>query len=937
MIEAATDEDKDIQIICFTETWITTVKRDLLRIEGYDLASCFCRSNREGGGVCIFLRNDIGFKERKDILKMNIEYIFETCAIELPKHNLLLITIYWPDKNREPETFNNALTKLLKHLSIKDKTKNIILGGDLNINILEQNDLALNLLNLMRSYNFKTLVTEPTRITQSSSTCIDLVFSNIYDADNKAIATVKDYGLSDHMGVYVSVPHSENSQSSPNWYANERVFSEKNIKIFKQKICKIKWTSILKSEESINNNYNLFHSKITSILEQALPITKIKIKRKKYNTWLTKGLRISCKNKRLLKIFIAQTDSTILHNHYKNYEKKLKKSIAIAKKIQYKKFVMTSNNVIKAMWQVVKERTNKNAQKTKKNMHIFVENKHIEDPCLIANYFNNYFSTLGAPNQGSKSGRQLTAQRNNSIFINPTDRAEVLYLIKKIKNKKSYGFDELPPTLIKECAAELAEPLSFLINQSFAEGIVPDLLKIALVKPLHKKDSRADPNNYRPIALLPTFSKIFESAMNNRIYSFCEKYNILSDSQNGFRKQRSTTSAVVKYVTEILRILSNKKHAIGVFLDMSKAYDRVLHNILLSKLSSIGIRGVAHKWLTSYLNNRTQYVEIEHIDTATGQVSKKRSDRVITNQSIPQGSVIGSLLFLIYINELPKIIDIPCNLFADDISLIFSCENEAQLEHTLDSNLSEIESWLEDHNLKINCSKTNLMQFRPYQKNPLNIDYNYKNTKLSVVDSHCFLGITLDSNINWKSHIQKIINKLSSFIYALYELKKTTDTNTAICAYHAYAQSWLQYGVMLWGNSTETDRLFILQKKCIRILANIDARTSCRKYFVKFNILTLASLYVTELCTYVKNNSEMFPPHTRPENLRPKNRLAIQTSHLKMFNTGPHPMAAKIYNELPNHLKNMKKINLFKSALKEYLVTKCYYSIEEYLNDANKE
>lgn len=297
MIEAATDEDKDIQIICFTETWITTVKRDLLRIEGYDLASCFCRSNREGGGVCIFLKNDIGFKERKDILKMNIEYIFETCAIELPIHNLLLITIYWPDKNREPETFNNALTKLLKHLAIKDKTKNIILGGDLNINILEQNDLALNLLNLMRSYNFKTLVTEPTRITQSSSTCIDLVFSNIYDADNKAIATVKDYGLSDHMGVYVSVPHSENSQSSPNWYANERVFSEKNIKIFKQNIRKIKWTSILKSEESVNNNYNLFHSKITSILEQVLPITKIKIKRKKYNTWLTKGLRISCKNK----------------------------------------------------------------------------------------------------------------------------------------------------------------------------------------------------------------------------------------------------------------------------------------------------------------------------------------------------------------------------------------------------------------------------------------------------------------------------------------------------------------------------------------------------------------------------------------------------------------------------------------------------------------
>lgn len=161
-----------------------------------------------------------------------------------------------------------------------------------------------------------------------------------------------------------------------------------------------------------------------------------------------------------------------------------------------------------------------------------------------------------------------------------------------------------------------------MINQSFEEGIVPDVLKVSVIKPLYKKDDKSDRTNYRPIALLPTFSKVFESAMSCRLYSYCEKFNIFNDCQNGFRKKRSTSLAVYKCIHDILNIINNKEYAIGILLDMSKAYDRVTYNILLKKLYGIGVRGLVYDWFVSYLKNRTQYVEVEHYDNSTGYLNK---------------------------------------------------------------------------------------------------------------------------------------------------------------------------------------------------------------------------------------------------------------------------------------------------------------------------
>jgi hypothetical protein len=717
----------------------------------------------------------------------------------------------------------------------------------------------------------------------------------------------------------------------------KRSFTEGKIRQFKNQLQKINWCSILTSQNTTNTNFENFNNMMRQLLNRVIPKKKIKCKSKPNRQWLTKGIKISCKHKRLLKIFSSKCDHPILNNHCKIYGKLLKRTVSNSKKLQNIKQMEKSSNKTKEMWHIIKKQTNKVHIKSRKNIKLIIQNKLTENPTEIANEFNTFFTSVGACSNQSGNphpiGRPAVAPRENSLYLSPVTPQEIFKIIKKLKNKRSYGIDEMPPILVKQCAQELADPLSLLINQSFEEGTFPDLLKTSIIKPILKKGSQTDCNNYRPVALLTTFSKIFETAMTTRLHSFCEKYNIFSDSQNGFRKNRSTALAAFKYIHNVLNIINSKNHAIGVLLDLSKAYDRVMHNILLKKLYDIGVRGTAHGWFTSYLTNRVQCVEVEHYDYKAGNVQIIRSEETKVSHSIPQGSVLGCVLFLIYINDLPKTISHPSTLFADDISLVIPCKDDLDLKLQLDSVLKDIITWLADHNLQVNFAKTKLLQFKPHQRQPIKIDYCFEGIPLEHVETFPLLGITIDTAINWKEHVNNITAKLNRFTYALHKLKICTNAKTATSAYYAYAHSWLTYGIVLWGNSADFIHLFRMQKRCLRIINNIGNRESCKAHFAEQKILTLPSVYILEACIFVKKNMHLFPQHSRPTNLRPRTELERPTSKLQMVHSGPFAMCVKLYNNLPNAFKNENNINNFKTQLKTYLIKKCYYSTEEYLID----
>lgn len=932
LLEEIIEEKPDLHIICISESWLNNQKRDLLKIINFTICSSFCREQHEGGGVCILIRNTLDYCERLDISSMSIEMIFEICAIEIPKINLLIINLYWPNSKREIEVFYSRLERLLNHVSKKYKSKNVVIGGDFNVNVLANNIDKNRLFNLMISYNFHQKIKEPTRITQNSSTCIDLIFINFKIKDREII--VHNFGLSDHCGLLLSIP--SNTQNLKNIVLYKRVYNDLNINKFTNELSNINWKDVLKYNNNVNENYNQFSEVLQKTLDKCIPRTLIKIKTRRKKHYLTLGIRTSCRHKRFLKLLVSRTKSKNVKSYYKQYCKVLKKTVDISRRNCNKHKFETSQNKNKSMWQIINNETNKNT-KLYKNLKLITTDKcTLNNPKLIANTLNTFFASIGnsRPNCDNLTNTFSTKTIQNTFFLNPVDSEEINKIIRNLKNKTSFGIDEIPPILIKKNADFLTEPYTTLVNQSFSEGIFPDALKISVIKPVHKKGETTDMNNYRPIALLPTSAKIFESAMIKRLYSFYEKFKILHENQNGFRKNHSTTLAIYKYLKNILNEINDKKIAVGLLLDMSKAYDRVSYTTLLHKLYDSGIRGIAHSWLKSYLNNRFQYVEIENIDFETGKITRTRSDRVLATGSIPQGSVLASILFLIYINDLPNILDDMCVLFADDISILIPCSNTRELEMKLNLTLNKIIDWLEVHNLQLNLNKTKIIQFKPYQKTALDISYIYNNTKIEMVTSARLLGIELDTHLSWKQQIQKIIRKLSSFIYALQHLKRVTDFKTALAAYYAYAHSILSYGVILWGNSSEINKVFILQKKCIRIITNIDQMDSCRPHFVKHKILTLTSIYILESCKFVREHPDFYSPLTNNKrNNRNLNKLSLPFSKMKLITSNSHIMTIKIYNHIPNHIKNLERHIQFTKQLKTFLINKCYYDLNEFFDD----
>ena len=290
----------------------------------------------------------------------------------------------------------------------------------------------------------------------------------------------------------------------------------------------------------------------------------------------------------------------------------------------------------------------------------------------------------------------------DSLFLMPTNEAELLKLVSSLKSNKSPGFDGIKNELIKDIIHGIVIPLVHIFNLSVSSGIVPKQLKIAKVVPIFKKGDPQTLSNYRPISLLTSFSKILEKLVYDRTVTFLNKTKIFSKFQFGFREKHTTTHAILHFVDKVAQALDNHLHTVGVFLDFSKAFDTVDHEILISKLSYYGVRGIALSWFRSYLSDRKQYVSLNGID----------SSRQTICCGVPQGSLLGPLLFILYINDFHLSSDVLSFIFfADDSSVFFSHENPEILLDTVNSELKKVILWIHANKLSLNLQKTNYMFF----------------------------------------------------------------------------------------------------------------------------------------------------------------------------------------------------------------------------------
>lgn len=595
---------------------------------------------------------------------------------------------------------------------------------------------------------------------------------------------------------------------------------------------------------------------------------------------------------------------------YEKSKQEYKFKINQAKKDDTAKLVGNSNNKQKTVWEIINKETGR-----KRNTKYNTESK------LTAEEFNNYFVNIGqkvamSVGRSQKTHRDYLRKKNinnvKSMFLKQTTEEEIKDIINKLKAKHSKDIYGLNTIILKKISNEIVEPLTVIMNKCIAEGVFPRKLKRAKIIPIHKKGSEEEEQNYRPIAVLPVFSKVLETLLKKRLMSYFEKNELLSPSQNGYRKGRSTTTALLSLVEKVSLAFDNKLMAAVSMCDLSKAFDTVPTNALLNKLHFYGVRGVPNQLLESYLQGRTQMVKWKNFESSEQYVK----------WGVPQGSILGPILFIIYLDDLhDNVISDGGLSYADDTSFLTIGCTEAEVEQKSNNTLKQSADWFGSNGLKLNADKTQQLLFTTSLQN-----------KIKSID---FLGIKIDTRLTWHDHIHHLSKKLSSALFCIRTIRKISTYQAARMTYFAYFHSLLSYGILLWGLSSETEILLKLQKRALRILANLEPRDSCREVFKEHNILTLPSTYILTCSKYIYENKcdNKFAPNgsCHSYSTRARNIIKIPYHRLKTTQHNSSYMAVKIYNHIPQYVKVLPQ-RTFEGEVRRFLTTHSFYSVQEFFN-----
>ena len=691
---------------------------------------------------------------------------------------------------------------------------------------------------------------------------------------------------------------------------------------FKQSIGNQNWDQVHNSNDAAES-FTMFHKKITEVYNDSFPTKIFKIGYKTRNPWLTPAFKLSIKRKNALFIKSKKHPTPENISIYKLYRNKLNSALRHAEKIHYNKRLQSKTNDMKHTWSVSKEIINRKKSNSYPES-IIIDGIKVNNTRDIADKFNKYFVNIGQklkddiPNTRGSPLTYLGDRIDHTIFLKPVVEEEVNKIIKSFKTSAA-GWDMLKCNIVQPISESILGPLTHVLNLSLTQGIFPHELKIAKIIPLYKAGDKYIVSNYRPISILPFFSKIYERVMYDRMLHFIEQKSILCPCQFGFRKQHSTCHAISYLVHKISQGFNDHNYTLGIFLDFSKAFDTVDHTILLQKLEHYGIRGLALNWLTSYLTDRKQCVSINS--------ESSPYENIICG--VPQGSILGPLLFLLYINDIMHVSERAyLVLFADDSNLFINGDNLENMILTMNDELEKVLHWLHLNRLSLNIDKSQYMIFslnKPKIKSVVKIN----NINVKRVHEAKFLGILIDPKLSWKNHVCHVKRRISKNTGLLNRARRVLDTKSLVSLYNSFIYPYLTYCLEIWGNtfSSVINPLVRAQKKVIRLIASVPRYEHTKPLFQQLDILPLPQLiefrmimflykYENNKVPCVINNIFTRNREVHTYNTRNANNFIIPPIKVECFRRSFTYNAIITYNKFINHLNFSVYICKFKKLAK---------------------
>ena len=788
------------------------------------------------------------------------------------------------------------------------------------------------------TFGLKQLIQQPTRITSSSSSLIDHVLTNAKDKISQS--GIIDIGLSDHQLIYCTRKLTK-TKTGLSKYINFRSMKKYTKLLFKEKLEDINFPNYENFQDA-NLAYSDFINKLTSVINTIAPIKKKKVKNNSQDWFdgeVAEKIAIRDKLFKKFKKSKLHVDKDLFREARNNVENIIKSK----KKTYFEDKLKENIAKPKELWKTLNGLglSKKGTQSGVTNVCLKENDKFVFDPAAISNVFKTFFSDIAinllaklptAPNRFNKNSVSEFYKKfnikNKFQFSHVTDET-ILEILKNLDVTKATGIDNIAAIFLKDGAEILASPIAQLCNLSISTSIFPDDCKTAKLIPIYKKGCQTDPKNYRPISLLPLISKVIEKVIHDQTQSFLDENNILYDYQSGFRKKYSTESCLSYLTDKISKGFDSGLYTGMILIDLQKAFDTIDHKLLLEKMSFLGFSEEVIGWFRSYLSNRNFKVNINKAFSELGEVTC----------GVPQGSILGPLLFLLYVNDMPQALSCDLLLYADDSCLIFQHKDVKEIEKVLNKNFSDLCDWFVDNKLSIHFGedKTKCVLFASKNKvkkaEPLNIIY--KGTEIKQHSNVNYLGCILDESLSGESMGLHVLKKLNSRLKFLYRKNKFLSPPLRRLLCNAIIQPHFDYACTAWFpnlNQNLKKKLQTFQNKCIRFCLQLGNRTHIgTAEFKSINWLNVTDRFEqcasTSVFKYFHNNS----PSYMAEIYNPASRINIGTrnSFLKLKQPSRRTkqgqnclsfIGPSTWNRLPTNIKDSNNVNSFKHKIKDYLL-----------------